>query len=151
MKTKLLLTLGFIAVLMACKKDKFTTKPQIQNVTMSASVSNPVPVNGSMTISVEYTDKEGDISDSFYIRKIRINQKKVSQTLFDSIRYKIPDAPANRTGFLDMNLAYALLVSAQNPGSPAVNDTIRFVIKIKDKAKNVSDTFLTEPVVIKRQ
>jgi hypothetical protein len=148
MKTKLLLTLGFLAVLTACKKDKFTTKPQIQKVTLS---STTVPVNGALSISVEYTDKEGDISDSFYIRKIRINQKKVSQTLFDSIRYKIPDAPANRTGFLDMNLAYALLVSAQNPGNPAVNDTIRFVIKIKDKAKNVSDTFLTDPVVIIRQ
>lgn len=152
---KKLLIVGFVlVVLFACNKDKYQTKPQISLKSVGAKV---VPVNGVLNVVLSYTDKEGDISDSMYIRKIRLN-KTVVATLRDSLRYKIPDFPNYDKGEIDLALQYQNhLISASNPppipgSNPSVPqpDTLLLKFWIRDKAGNVSDTVTTEQIVIIR-
>lgn len=152
---KKLLIAGFVlVVLFSCNKDKYQTKPQISLKSVGAKV---VPVNGVLNVVLSYTDKEGDISDSMYIKKIRLN-KTVVATLRDSLRYKIPDFPNYDKGEIDLALQYQNhLISASNPppipgSNPSVPqpDTLLFKFWIRDKAGNVSDTVTTEQIVIIR-
>ena len=153
MKTKILLTFLVMGVLYACSKDKFNTKPKLTLKSVSTKV---VPFNGALNFEFEVTDKEGDISDSLYVKKVRIN-RRVVQTIRDSFAFKLPSVPNTQTTFVSIDMAFNNhLISAINPpstGNPPVreNDTLLFKFILKDKAKNLSDTFVSEPIVIKRQ
>jgi len=151
---KILITGFVLVVLFACNKDKYQTKPQISFKLITNSV---VPASGGTTIVLSYTDKEGDISDTLYLLKVRLN-KTVVPTLRDSIKYKIPDFPNYDKGEISVALTYQNdLVSAQtpppiqgsNPSQPQP-DTLLIKIWIHDKAGHVSDTVSTGQVVIMR-
>lgn len=141
-----------LTLFIACGKDKFETKPTIE---IKSIGPNPVPINSSMVVELEYTDKEGDIQDSLFIRKIRINQKKVALTVRDSFYLPLPgDAPEKNKGTIKLTLLYQdHLISAQNPGSPpnAAPDSLIFRFALRDKAKNTSDTVETGLIVVERQ
>ncbi len=153
MKTKILVTLLIIGVLYACSKDKFNTKPTL---TLRSVSSNVVPFNGSLNFEFEVTDKEGDISDSLYVKKVRLN-KRVVATIRDSFAFRLPSIPNTQTTFVSIDMGFNNhLISAINPpstGNPPVreNDTLVFKFALKDKGKNLSDTFTSEPIVIRRQ
>ncbi|HUP11873.1 MAG TPA: hypothetical protein VM187_06670 [Niastella sp.] len=140
-----------LVLFVACGKDKFETKPTI---TIKSIGPNPVPMNFPLTIELEYTDKEGDIADSLFVRKIRINQKKVA-TVRDSFYLTLPgDAPEKNKGTIKLTLDYQnYLISAQNPGNPpnAAPDSLIFRFALRDKAKNTSDTIDTDLIIIERQ
>jgi hypothetical protein len=140
-----------LLVLFACNKDKFNTTPTLEIKSISP---NPVPQNAPLTIELEYTDKEGDISDSIFIKKIRLNQRVV-KTLRDSFWLQMPgDAPDKTKGTIRLTLDYqSYVISAENPGSPpnAVPDTLNIQIKLQDKAKNVSEPVETGTIVVLRQ
>ena len=147
MKTKILVAVLVVVFLAACGKDKYNTKPALVFKSVSADV---VPVRGSLRFEFEVFDKEGDISDTFYIKKVRLNKKKTA-TIRDSVKLKFPDVPDTRKGIIELNLTYDnYLTSAINPGNPPENDTLLFKFAIRDKAKNVSDTFTSNPIVIIR-
>jgi hypothetical protein len=146
------LSLIFIVTLIvACGKDKFETKPTIE---IKSIGPNPVPLNSDMVVELEYTDKEGDIADSLFIKKVRINQKRLA-TIRDSFYLALPtDAPEKNKGTIKLTLKYQdHLISASNPGAPpnAVPDSIIFRFALRDKAKNTSDTIESNLVVIERQ
>lgn len=151
---KLFLAGLVLVVLVACNKDKYQTKPQISIKSVGADV---VPVNSGLNIVLSFTDKEGDISDSLYIKKIRLN-KTVVATLRDSLKYKIPDFPDYSKGEINLQLDYQNnLISAINPPpiqgsnpSKPQPDTLLFQIWIHDKAGHVSDTVTSKQVVILR-
>ncbi len=143
-----------LLVLLGCNKDKFQTKPQISLKLVTNSV---VPANGGTTVVLSYTDKEGDISDTLFLQKFRLNQTVVP-TLRDSIRYKIPDFPNYDKGEISIALTYQNeLVSAQTP-PPQVGgatgevqpDTLMIKFWIHDKAGHVSDTVSTGQIVVIR-
>ena len=140
-----------LVLFVACGKDKFDTKPTIE---IKSIGPNPVPINSSMVVELEYTDKEGDIQDSIFIKKIRINQKKLV-TVRDSFYLPLPtDAPEKNKGTIKLTLEYQNhLISAGNPGSPpnAAPDSLIFRFVLRDKAKNASDTAESPLVVIERQ
>jgi hypothetical protein len=151
---KLIIAGLVLVVLFACNKDKFQTKPQISLKSISSSV---VSSGDMLNIALSYTDKQGDISDTLYIKKIRLN-KTVVATLRDSLKYKIPDFPDYDKGEIDLALNYQNdLVSAvtpptivgSNPSKPQP-DTLNIQIWIHDKAGNVSDTVSTGQVIIMR-
>ena len=154
---KKVLLVGFVLiVLFACSKNKFQTKPQISVKSVSTRV---VPINGDLTITLSYTDKEGDISDSLFFIKKRLN-KRFAATISgrDTIGYPIPDFPNYDKGEIGMALRYQdHLISAQSPNTiPGSNpvqyepDSLDFKIWIIDKAKNVSDTVSTGLITILR-
>ncbi len=147
MTTKILVALIAMSVLAACKKDKYNTTPKL--VLKSVS-SNVVPNGGSLRFEFEIFDKEGDISDTFFLRKIRTN-RITRPTIRDSFRIQFPNVPNTTNGLIDLNLSYQnYLISAINPGNPPQNDTLIFKFVIRDKAKNKSDTITSDPIVILR-
>lgn len=140
---------------MACGKDSFETKPQLKLKSQSASF---VPIGSNLQLVFEYTDKEGDVSDTLYFKKERINQRVVA-TLRDSLELRVPEFPKTAEGEFILNLDYDnYLISAQeapraNPGElPAKfeSDTLNLKFVLKDKAGNKSDTLRIDNVVIER-
>ena len=147
MKTKILVSILAAGLLAGCSKDKYNTKPLLVFKSVSANV---VPNGGSLRFEFELFDKEGDISDTFYIKKIRIN-KLVKTTIRDNVKLAFPKVPNTSKGIVELNLTYQnYLISAINPGNPSQNDTLIFKFVIRDKAKNVSDTVTSDPIVIIR-
>jgi hypothetical protein len=144
----------FLALIIGCSKDKFETKPQLKLLSVSNKV---VPKNGTLDVNLEFTDKEGDIYDSIFVSKVRLNAR-TTQTTRDSFHLKVPAFPNNTKGELAMTLNYQLhLISAQSP--PLVTGTnppqyeadtlnIRFVLR--DLAGNKSDTLVIDNVVVQR-
>ena len=148
MKTKILVALLVVSFLAACGKDKYNTKPTLVFKSVSADV---VPVRGSLRFEFEVFDKEGDISDTFYFRKVRINKRFRPTVSRDTLKMKFPVVPDTKKGIIELNLTYDnYLTSAINPGNPPEPDTLLFKFAIRDKAKNVSDTFTSTPIVIIR-
>jgi hypothetical protein len=132
-----------VAVLaMACEKDKFQTKPQIEIKSLAPDV---VPIGGTLTVSLEFTDKEGDVDDSVTVIRTRVNQRDFSATPFP-IRYKIPAFPDKTKGQIDINMAWATALTLQNPPLriPGQNinepDTLSLKFFVKDAKGNISDT-----------
>lgn len=146
-----------ILLLLACGKDKPATKPSIKITWVSGDV---VPVGGSLGITLEFNDKEGDVNDSLYVRKIRLNTiPPVSGiTIRDSFYIMIPDFPEKSTGEIMLNLDYQNhLISAQDaPHDPAdptkkISDTLIFRFALQDKGGHTSDTVETGKIVVMRQ
>lgn len=140
------------AVITACDKNKFQTKPTL---TLKSMNGNVVPSGASLVINFEFTDKEGDVSDTVFVKKIRLNQLKVP-TVRDSFGLQVPTFPKNTKGEIQLVLDHSFyLTSAINPPKDPVtgkniNDTLMLKFTLKDKANNVSDTVTAGPVVILR-
>ena len=152
MKWKLLAVLTIMTCFVACDKSKFNTKPTLE---LKFINSYTIPVNGTLNIEFNFTDKEGDISNVLIVKKIRMNKRKVA-TIRDSLGLPVPDFPKYKQGVIEANLEYQLhLISAQAPpntGTPPrpESDSLTFKFVLKDKANNVSDTVTLENVIIQR-
>ncbi|MFT3824245.1 MAG: hypothetical protein QM731_10005 [Chitinophagaceae bacterium] len=152
MKLHTLLGLTVIGVVVAACSKNYESKPSLKITSVS---STNLQVNEALTISLEYTDKEGDF-DSVWVKKIRTNLRTVAVTLRDSFWLNLSkDAPDNKKGKIDLVLDYNnYVVSAQNPptdnnGNPEP-DTLIFKIVLKDKARNFSDTVSTDKIRVSR-
>lgn len=150
---RILFILFGILLLSACSKDKLQTKPSIKIKSTSPLL---VPFGGTLSLEMEFADKEGDISNVLAFYKTRTN-KRVVPTIRDSFALQVSDFPKNQRGNLNVTLYYQNhLVSAINPpnlgGTPPrfENDTLIFRIVLKDLAGNVSDTVSTPSIVISR-
>ena len=144
MKTKILVSVVLAVLVWACSKNTYNTKPTIKIKSISTNVVQP---GDGITIQLQVSDKEGDVTDSLFMNRIRLNQK-VRVTLRDSIYFQIPDAPNSPDGIIQLDLDYNnYLAAAQNP---LENDTIAFHFSLKDKAGNVSDTVISDPIVVIR-
>ena len=150
---KKLLIAGFVViVLFSCSKDKYQTTPQISIKSISSKV---IPVNGSLNIVLSFTDKQGDVRDSLFMKKIRLN-KTVVPTVRDSLKFKIPDFPDSPKGEISIALDYTFhLVSAQTPppvvgSNPARSqpDTLNIQMWVRDKGGHISDTVSTGQIVV---
>ncbi|MDB5246620.1 MAG: hypothetical protein JWQ40_1014 [Segetibacter sp.] len=147
MTTKILLTIFIIGVLTGCGKDGVDSRPTLKIKSVSNDI---VPLNGTLSFEFDFTDLEGDVSDTLYMKKIRLN-KRITPTIRDSFKLKVPDAPSKQKGILRVELGYQnFLITGNPPGTPE-NDTLLFRFVLKDKANNKSDTAISEQIVIIRQ
>ena len=144
----------FILVLAACGKDKFNTKPTLD---LKSIEPTQVDLDQNVTIRMEYTDKEGDISDSVFVSRIRTNQHTTAETNGE-MRFKVPDFTEKSKGELRLNLQYqfhlkAAITAPNQVGQPYDKepDSLIFRIVLRDKAGNPSDTLITPQVVVFRQ
>jgi hypothetical protein len=144
---------GLLLVLIACGKNKYNTKPSL---TLKSISSNPLAVGQPLIFDFEFTDKEGDISDSIFLKKIRVNQVQVPVIEPDTFGFPVPSFPEKPKGDITLSLDYNLhVVAALNPptqGNPPtpVPDTLVFKFVLRDKAGNVSDTVTTAPIAVFR-
>lgn len=118
----------------ACNKDKFTTKPQIEVATYNAKVVAP---QQDLVIQLKFMDKEGDISEGKFVYiPIRTNRRPLPPDLvLDSVDLTVPKFPNNNTGFYELRLPWSYLQR-----SPVENDTFYFRFVAVDRAGNKSDT-----------
>jgi len=148
MKTKLLILLAIPAMFYGCKKDTYTTKPQITIKSMS---SNTLSQGNLLTFQISFTDLEGDVQDTLWVQKVSRTCPTSPGAQFTS-KNKVPDftPTSNLKGILEIGYAY----NANVPGYSTItgcglkNDTCYFRFCLKDKAKNVSDTINSDNIIL---
>jgi hypothetical protein len=159
MKAKLLIVGGIITagvIIAACKKDAYNTKPIITFKDISPTT---LQTNERMTIKLEITDKEGDISgDTLWIETISKNCPSGNFTK----GYQLAEFPtqSDLKTEVDLNYVYGTQLPGvgglsnscpqPNPTSPdpPVNDTCHMRFWIRDNANNASDTVVSSNFVL---
>jgi hypothetical protein len=142
--------IAVISLLMiGCNKDKISTKPQLTFKSFNTSDLYPGQI---LEMKVSFTDSEGDIVDSsLYVEQFSINCRNTS---FKNV-YLIPAFPTstNLKGEFLISFGYRAngFPPLKEPQCNNVNDdTCFFRFALRDKAKNVSDTIVSDAVIIHR-
>lgn len=146
--------LAVVLFIAGCDKDRFQTKPQIKIISSSTEI---VPVSGNLQVVLEYTDKEGDVNDTLFITKQRMNQRAVP-TLRDTLKFPIPEFPDRQLGQFELNLTYSNhLISAVTPpripgSNPSKNeaDTLNLKFLVRDAEGNKSDSVILSNIIVIR-
>jgi hypothetical protein len=134
----------------ACKKDKYTTAPQISFKSLSPDVwdnSNLDPTAGPI-VTLELTDAEGDFgfnrgadTSYAYIKNITIPPYRV-----DSVKF--PALPSQIGKNMKVEVDVLLRSVLANSGRPRpFVDTLYFEVYVKDFAKNKSNVIKTDKPV----
>ena len=147
-------TLCIAAVLLffsSCKKDKYTTVPQIKFNSLNPNVafSNSLNPTSGPVLSIQLTDLEGDFGFSsnkdtsyVYVKNITIVPNKT-----DSFKFPAGLSSVNRK---DLNVEVNVLINSvlQTSNRPVrpYTDTLYFEVYVKDFAKNKSNVIKTTPV-----
>ena len=146
MKVRILCTVLVLVILFACSKDQFTTKPQLKIKSVNDNFIEPGEI---LRIIIEFTDAEGDVSDSAFIQKVTSNCINSNYT----DKRTIPDFPVQKDLKGEFQITYGYNVpNVQQLGQPQCNrnDTCVFRVWVKDDGGNVSDTVQTETIVIRK-
>ena len=150
MKTRIWLAVIITFGMIACGKDNFETKPQLEYLSRNTDI---VEVNQAFRLNIEFRDKEGDVSDSVLIVRQRLNRRGPVQLAASP--WRIPDFPKTDKGEFELVLEYqrdlvATLPPLTLPGSRKEIDTLRLKIVARDKAGNKSDTLVVDNVYVIR-
>ncbi len=134
-----------IFLLSACKKDKFTTAPQISFKSISPNVVDNISTTPILTIHV--TDAEGDLGlvgkDTAFIY-----MKNLLTNTFDSVRFPNLQAVAKSNFKADVDIDIAKVLRCKSlPNGALHTDTLYFQVYIKDFAKNKSNVIVTDDPV----
>ena len=135
--------LAIAACIVACGKDKFQTKPQIEIKSIYGQI---LPLNAVMQIQMSFTDKEGDIGGGKLVYSFqRLNKRPLPTGIsyLDSIQVDVPKFPSKSLGEMQLNLKYSDLHK-----SSIENDTLKLRFVATDKAGHRSDTLITDRLVI---
>jgi hypothetical protein len=154
---KLFFFIAAIALLVvACGKDKFETKPQIEIKSVNTNENNELAFNQTLSVTIEYTDKEGDVSDSFYIFRERLNSRDPLTLL--PLPYKLPQFPNTPKGEIEVNLGFQTELTLNLPpiripgtSSEYEKDTMRLKFVAKDQGGNFSDTAVLDNLIVERR
>lgn len=140
MRYKILISI-FTLFLFSCKKDKYTTVPQLKYKSVNTKTLHR---GETLAMTLTFTDAEGDLTDSITVQKIVKACPDRSNSSFTQL-YKIPTFPTskNQTGNIVVTYSY-------NDVNPTCNrnDTAIFKFVLRDQAKNKSDTAVSDPIVI---
>jgi hypothetical protein len=131
-------------IFISCKKDKFTTKPQLTFKSINTKVLDRGQI---VTFTLSYTDLEGDLQDSVYVEKI---EPTCPRSGFKEI-YKLPNFPTARNSEGEIQVSFGYSVSDYpyiTEPQCSRNDTCYFRFALKDKAQNISDTVKSDVFVI---
>jgi hypothetical protein len=141
---------GITAVMLfvSCDKNTFNTKPQLE---FKQAESYDVSQGDFLAFRLDVTDKEGDITDSIWIRAFTNRCPNAIVT----IPYKMPDFPEKAELSAEINIRFR--VGVIDPTAPIWNlnlcpgvDTTRFQFWIRDREGNISDTVESDrPVLIR--
>jgi hypothetical protein len=135
----LLIPALLIIVVVSCKKDSYTTKPQI----FITSINTKVDSGGNLEVKLKFTDKQGDLGQGIFTSlRTRLNQRPPSNATPDSVTNTIPSFSNLTTGEFDWTLPWQNIYE-----STQENDTVIFRFVVTDRAGNKSDT-LTSPKII---
>ena len=141
-------------VVIACNKDKFQTKPTIK---INSFNNSTVDLGNTLKVSLEVTDKEGDVEDSLFVVRERLNTRAPSPRILSPVlRYKIPAFPDKSKVEMEVDIPYSTGLTLNSspisiPGDPNHKepDTLNLKFFVRDKGKNVSDTVNKGVIVIR--
>ena len=103
------------------------------------------PFNETLNFTLSFTDAEGDLTDSLTVIKvISACPNGLNYSFVEP--YPLPEFPTgkNQQGEILVSFDY----NSINPKCATRNDTAVFKFVLRDKAKNSSDTAVSEPIVI---
>ncbi len=152
---KILAFVLVVTILAACGKDEFQTKPQIKIISVSSEVL-PKPSSGETyftTITLRFTDKEGDVDSSLIFIRERLNRRNTVPVA--SAKFTVPEFPSQSEGEIAVNLNNNQLsqgfteINIPGTGGQVEADTMKVSFVLADKKGNRSDTASTTIVVIR--
>jgi hypothetical protein len=130
----------FILFLFSCNKHKYTTAPQLKYKSVNKKELHRGEV---LQITLSFTDAEGDLStdSALYVRKV---VPRCASSSFDQY-YLLPPFPTGKDQSGDILVTYSY-----NDVNPLCNrnDTAVFKFILRDKAKNKSDTAVSDQIII---
>lgn len=140
-------------VLLSCKKDKYTTAPQISFISLSPNYFNSINLyNSGPVLSLQLTDAEGDLGlkpyeDTCFVYVKNLSVPKITDTVpfYETDSIPFPDlsgisSPKNLNVRMDVELRN--IRYSDNPNRP-FTDTIFFEVYVKDFAGNKSNVIKT--------
>lgn len=146
MRYILLFSILLLTILSGCGKDKFNSTPSLK----FSSVNTTELHSGQLLeFTLSFTDAEGDISDSIFTQKI---VPGCPGTSWDNQGYSIPTFPDSKNQKGNIKISFIYGTSSYYPDIRAPNcnqnDTAVFKFAIRDKAKHISDTVSSPPIII---
>lgn len=146
---RFLLIFFALFVIAGCQKDKFTTKPQL---TIKSINSTDISGSQDIVITLDLTDKEGDFTSFFAVKKT-VNACP-SSDFTDSTLFQIPqDFIDTKKTEGEVTITLDRIHRGANTclatGGGVKVDTSIFSFWTRDAAGNVSDTISTEPILIR--
>ena len=153
MKTVLLFSALILFGLVSCNKDKFQTIPQLK---FKSKNTDLVLLNHSQRVTLEYTDKEGDVDYSLIVVRKILNRR--GPLTLPASPYTIPAFTNTDKGEFEITLSYQFglifgIPALRIPGSnPAQNEPDTLILKFvaRDKAGNKSDTLTVSNIFVTR-
>ncbi len=139
-----------ILVFTACKKDKYTTAPQIEyksiNPNSALSTNNNCNIPDKPVLTIHVTDAEGDLgfidhSDTAYVFVKNLVTNKLDSVMFTDI-----GAGAVKHFNADVEVSLCRFLAGSTRPTPKT-DTLYFEVYVRDFAKNVSNTITTKDPV----
>ncbi|MEO6328557.1 MAG: hypothetical protein ABIO55_06485 [Ginsengibacter sp.] len=131
-----------ILLLSGCKKDKFTTAPQLKYKSANTTTLGRFQ---TLSLTLSFTDAEGDIANTLTVLKIVKRCPNGSDGSFVQ-PYTVPSFPAAKNQQGDIIVSYSY--NDVNPLCSPRNDTAIFKFVLKDKADHISDTAVSQPIII---
>lgn len=147
MKLKVIIAFIAVFVIIACNKGNYQSTPTLRIKSLNGNV---IPPGATLTINIEYTDKEGDLSqDTLLSIRKRLNRRPLPAggVSVDTLNNIIPKFPEKVKGEFNVSFDWATYLHQ----SDIENDTIIFRFVAKDRAGHISDTVNTEKIVILKQ
>lgn len=131
-----------LLLLFSCNKNKYTTAPQLKYVSANTKTLTRGQI---LQMTLSFTDAEGDITDKIFIQKIVRPCAAAPRGGFIDSSHTIPVFPTgkNQSGNILITYDYTSLNPLCNR-----NDTAIFKFVLRDQAKHVSDTAVSDPIVI---
>lgn len=138
-----------ILIFTSCKKDKYTTAPQIEfkSINPNTAFSNiPCNFQDGPTLTLHVTDAEGDLgyierSDTAFVFIKNLLTNNIDSVRFPDIRNA---SVKNFSADVDINICNYLRASTRPRPK---TDTLYFEVYVRDFAKNVSNKITTaDPV-----
>lgn len=150
MRYSLLFTIA-ILFFTACKKDKYTTAPQISFKSFRpAEGSTRSDRNNPPIMVLEVTDAEGDLGNISPTEQAKIYLKNTLTGKEDSLIF--PDLrSASKSNFkADIEVGLFSVMGGRNlpTNQRPYQDTLHFEVYVKDFAKNKSNVLLTDELFI---
>ena len=136
-------------IILACEKDKFETKPELEIKNVN---SKNLRQGQDLVVNLEFRDKEGDVDSILYVVRERINRLG-KRTVTNN--YAVPNFPNQKSGEIQVTLGYANRLTQgfstiSLPGNQVQPDTMNIKFILKDRKDNLSDTVVVDNVIIAR-
>jgi hypothetical protein len=143
--------LCLITLLLSCKKDKFTTAPQIAFKSVDPNYTSISLGSVTPQITFSITDKEGDIGAKVGVDTAYVYLKNNLTGKFDSLAFPDLESAGKSSFKADVSVSIAKVLQCKSlPGGAEHIDTLYFDVYVRDFARNKSNTITTpDPIYFK--